>query len=160
MPEADWASSERVVDERNPAFFQYGLSYYQKVGEEPKRQPKNTSPLTCTAVMGQSLVVGKAGDGDDCTEDGCDSVNGCFNTPLPEGAACPGGTCQSGVCVPEGTDGGVDGGVDGGQDAGADEGKPSGGGCGCGTGTIPTGSEFVLVLIGLLFIIRRKVKGE
>jgi len=62
-PEADWVSDQRVLNERQAAWFQYGVSYYQKLDERPKRLPKNESPLTCTAVVGSKLVVGKAGDG-------------------------------------------------------------------------------------------------
>jgi len=37
-------------------------------------------------------------DGNPCTIDQC--VNGaCVFSPVPDGAACPGGTCQTGVCV-------------------------------------------------------------
>ena len=38
-------------------------------------------------------------DGNDCTADGCDEVEGCTHTPLDDDAPCPQGTCQEGVCV-------------------------------------------------------------
>jgi len=63
VPTADWVSDQRTLSDRQPAFFQYGLGYYQKAGEKLKRPVKNASPLTCAAVVGESLIVGKAGDG-------------------------------------------------------------------------------------------------
>jgi len=39
-------------------------------------------------------------DKNDCTEDECTSITReCLNEPVPDGTACAGGTCQSGVCA-------------------------------------------------------------
>jgi hypothetical protein len=37
-------------------------------------------------------------DGNECTADSCDAVNGCTHTPEPDGTACTGGTCTGGTC--------------------------------------------------------------
>lgn len=40
-------------------------------------------------------------DGSPCTKDRCSAINACFNQPIQNGSECPGGECQSGVCVPD-----------------------------------------------------------
>jgi alpha-tubulin suppressor-like RCC1 family protein len=42
---------------------------------------------------------GACEDFDPCTQEGCDPVTGCTHTPMADGAPCPLGTCQAGVCV-------------------------------------------------------------
>jgi alpha-tubulin suppressor-like RCC1 family protein len=42
---------------------------------------------------------GACEDFDPCTEEGCDPATGCTHTPMADGAPCPLGTCQAGVCV-------------------------------------------------------------
>jgi len=63
IPEADWVSDERVLTPLKPVFFQYGLQYYQKLGDHPKRPPESISPLSCAALMGDLLVVGQSATG-------------------------------------------------------------------------------------------------
>lgn len=46
--------------------------------------------------MGMPLVCN---DGNVCTADSCNPATGCANTPLQDGAPCPGGSCQAGSCV-------------------------------------------------------------
>ncbi|MFC1654166.1 integrin alpha [Myxococcota bacterium] len=123
---------------------------------------------TCTSGMCTGSGVVKCTAHDECHDVGvCDPVTGCSNPEKPDGTACTSGICQSGVCVPEGTDGGVDGGADagqdGGQDAGADHGgadegeeKPGESGCGCQSGTVPTRFEIFLLMVGLVFFVRRR----
>ncbi|MFT7625839.1 MAG: hypothetical protein ACI9WU_005030, partial [Myxococcota bacterium] len=46
-------------------------------------------------------VINSCNDGDDCTEDQCDSftVNGCINPVVPVNTPCPGGVCIKGECT-------------------------------------------------------------
>ena len=54
------------------------------------------------ACQGGTCVSGTARDCDDtnaCTADGCDALDGCVRTLLPDGTGCGGGrTCRAGVC--------------------------------------------------------------
>jgi hypothetical protein len=122
-----------------------------------------TQTDTCMSGVCTGSGVVQCTAQDECHDVGvCDPVTGCSNPEKPYGTPCTNGTCQSGVCVPEGTDGGVDGGADagqdGGQDAGADEGedKPGETGCGCQSGTVPTGFELVMLMSGIIFFVRRR----
>jgi len=63
IAEADWVSDQRVVTPRKPAFYKYCLSYYQKIGEHPKRPPESISPLGCCALLGDALLVGQSATG-------------------------------------------------------------------------------------------------
>ncbi len=73
-------------------------------------------------------------DANACTEDTCDPSAGCVHTELPEGSNCgEGRTCQRGLCLP----------------------APSGG-CGCASNGKEPAGGISLVLVGLLFAMRRK----
>ncbi|MEO7329029.1 MAG: MYXO-CTERM sorting domain-containing protein [Minicystis sp.] len=129
------------------------------------------APLECPAL-------------DDCHEAGnCSKTTGqCSKPKKPNGSPCPGGTCQTGKCVPDGTGAGGSGGDGntGGSGTttasgaggfattgtsgttattgtGADASNDSGGGCGCGVVGSPVGGAS-WAAIGLLALLRRRKK--
>jgi MYXO-CTERM domain-containing protein len=62
---------------------------------------------TCQGGVCRSPGDLNCSDGDPCTSDSCHPVNGCVNTPLPDGTSCDDNNvcngvdvCQGGVCVP------------------------------------------------------------
>jgi hypothetical protein len=113
----------------------------------------------------------------------CDpQLGACTSPPKPDGAACPGGTCQAGACVPivdagadgaggagastgtGGSDAGgampIDGGaLDGAQDAADPDGGDDGhGGCSCRMRGAPSGASPWLGW-ALLVLLRRRRAG-
>jgi MYXO-CTERM domain-containing protein len=75
----------------------------------------------------------------------CDAQSGVCSAPLnkPDGAACPGGTCANGACVP--------------VPAGGGDGEEEDGGCGCkvAPGATPTPGP-LCAGVGLLLLLRRR----
>jgi|GEM_PF-911942 len=62
---------------------------------------------TCQGGVCRSPGDLNCSDGDPCTSDSCHPVNGCVNTPLPDGTSCDDNNvcngvdvCRGGVCVP------------------------------------------------------------